>query len=266
MSTSQGRPCRVIRVFTRDDVGGNHLGVVEDLAGLDTAAMQAIAADLGFSETVFIDYAVDIPSARIFTPEMEMPFAGHPLVGAAWVMLAHKPTGFDRLTCGIGEVRIRSEDGMVWVDAPMTKENARRDGSGFASQVGLPAPVSAWRVDMPLDYRMVEVATPAAVSQVRPDTTAFGEAHGLTVFARDGGLVRMRFFIPEAGIDEDPATGSAAVALATMLAAGGESRGSLVIDQGEEIGHPSRINLRWSGLVASIGGTVAVEPTLLLDV
>ena len=113
---------------------------------------------------------------------------------------------------------------------------------------------------MPLDYRMVELASAEHVAAVQPETGAFEAAHGLTVYARSGAAVRMRFFIPEAGIDEDPATGSAAVALATMYAARGESEGRLTIDQGEEIGHPSRIRLQWAGSTASIGGTVvAVE-------
>jgi trans-2,3-dihydro-3-hydroxyanthranilate isomerase len=251
------RSCLVIRVFTRDGVGGNHLGVVEDLAGLDGEKMQAIAANLGFSETVFIEDG-DVPVTRIFTPEMEMPFAGHPLVGAASVVL-ERESRIDRLRCGIGEVRIRRDGDLVWVDAPMTPGNARPDDTSFTTEVGLPIPVSSWRVDMPLDYRMVELASARVVSQVKPDTTAFGEAHGLTVFAREGDRVRLRFFIPEAGIEEDPATGSAAVALATMLAAQGEVTGNLTIDQGEEIGHPSRINLRWTGATASIGGTVSSD-------
>ena len=83
------RPCLVIRVFTRDGKGGNHLGVVTELEGLDTAKMQLIANDLGFSETVFIDqHAGDVPRVRIFTPELELPFAGHPLLqGGEWRVL-----------------------------------------------------------------------------------------------------------------------------------------------------------------------------------
>jgi trans-2,3-dihydro-3-hydroxyanthranilate isomerase len=244
-------------VFTRNGVGGNHLGVVEELTGLDTERMQAIAAELGFSETIFIDYGHgDTPLIRIFTPGMELLFAGHPLVGAAWVMLGKEGGSVERLQCGIGEVRIRRDADIVWVDVPMKPENAHVDSSSFASRVGLQSPLSAWRVDMPLDYRMVELATADDVARVQPDTTGLEEAHGLTVYARDGDRVRMRFFVPVAGIDEDPATGSAAVALATMYAARGEDTGSLTIDQGEEIGHPSRINLRWVETTASIGGTV----------
>lgn len=254
------RKCLVLRVFTRGDHGGNHLGVVTDLAGLDTATMQRIAADLGFSETVFIDSTGGgVPSTRIFTPGMEMPFAGHPLVGAASVMLGESTDAVGRLRCGIGEVAIRRDGDLVWVDAPMIPDNASTDDTAFARRVGLGATLSTWRVAMPLDYRMIELESADLVASVSPDTDAFEHAHGLTVYARTGDEVRMRFFIPEAGIDEDPATGSAAVALATMYAARGEAMGRLTIDQGEEIGHPSRINLRWSDATASIGGTVVAD-------
>jgi trans-2,3-dihydro-3-hydroxyanthranilate isomerase len=232
--------------------------VVTDLDGLDTDTMQRIAADLGFSESVFLD-AGDDPSVRIFTPQMEMPFAGHPLVGAAHVLIQMTGGAADRIRCDIGEVRIRTEGEVVWVDAPMFIENAFRDGAMFARRVGLQDPVTSWRVQMPLDYRLVELSSAAEVAAASPNREAFGAAHGLALYARSGERIRMRFFIPEAGIAEDPATGSAAVALATRFVASGEPNGSVTIDQGEEMGHPSRIELRWQGRTASIGGTVATD-------
>jgi trans-2,3-dihydro-3-hydroxyanthranilate isomerase len=247
----------VLRVFTRDGAGGNHLGVVDELGGLDGDAMQRIAAELGFSETVFIDYTAG-PGVRIFTPTMEMPFAGHPLVGAAFHIF-ESGVKAERIRCGIGDVRIRREGDFVWVDAPMNPDSAYRDSAGFARGAGISDQVSTWRVEMPLDYRLVEVATAEDVAGVQPDTSSFGAAHALAVYARSGGRIRMRFFIPEAGIAEDPATGSAAVALATRFAAAGEPNGAATIDQGEEIGHPSRIELRWEAKTASIGGTVSVD-------
>lgn len=245
-----------MRVFTRAGEGGNHLGVVTDLAGLTDEKMQQIAATLGFSESVFIDETQGaVPVTRIFTPEMEMPFAGHPLVGAASVVAPD----VERLRCGIGEVMIRRIGDVVWIDVPMHPGHAHPDASGFAAAVGLPNAVTEWRVEMPLDYRIVEMTTADEVSMIAPETTSFGPVHGLAVFARTAERVRMRFFIPVAGIEEDPATGSAAVALATRFAAAGETTGRLTIDQGEEIGHPSRINLQWSKGTASIGGTVASD-------
>ena len=87
----------------------------------------------------------------------------------------------------------------------------------------------------------------------------------MTVYARTDDRIRMRFFTPEAGVPEDPATGSAAVALATMYAARGEAAGDVRIDQGEEIGHPSRINLRWQQTTASIGGSIVTDGTRSLE-
>jgi len=75
-------------------------------------------------------------------------------------------------------------------------------------------------------------------------------------FARDATRAHMRFFAPAGGVPEDPATGSAAVALARVMVAGGETTGRLSIDQGAEIGAPSRIELEWTPDSASIGGTV----------
>lgn len=252
------RPCTVLRVFTRAGEGGNHLGVVTDLDGLDTASMQQIAADLGFSETVFIEMG-DVPAVRIFTPEMELPFAGHPLVGAAHFLLELTSGAVTRIRYGLGEARVRAEGGLVWIDVPMFIENAFRDGAIFARRVGLTNPVTTWRVQMPLDYRVIELATADDVAAADPSPEAFGAAFGLAVFARTGERVRMRFFSPDAGVSEDPATGSAAVALATRFAAAGEPNGSASIDQGEEMGHPSRIELRWEGRAASIGGTVTAD-------
>ena len=184
------RLCSVLRVFTRAGEGGNHLGVVTDLTGLTDQKMQQIAAELGFSETVFIDWVEgEVPVTRIFTQEMEMPFAGHPLVGAASVMLSISTA--DRLRCGIGEVTIRVAGDVFWVDIPLVPGNAHVDTSSFATAVGLPDPVSEWRVEMPLDYRIIELQSSQDVSEIAPDTQAFGDTFGLAVYARNGDRVRM---------------------------------------------------------------------------
>jgi trans-2,3-dihydro-3-hydroxyanthranilate isomerase len=255
---SPQRTARVLRVFTRDGVGGNHLGIVTDLNGLSDHAMQEIAAELGFSETIFPDLSVEPPFIRIFTPGMELAFAGHPLVGAAWLLL-NEGRASNTVSCGIGDIGIRLDGESAWADAPMTPANAQADDLALANRTGVADATGAWRVAMPLDYRMVELASPAEVAAATPDTTALAPADGLTLFHRDGDRVRMRFFIPVAGVDEDPATGSAAVALATMWAASGESSGRVTIHQGEEMGHPSQIELRWSAATASIGGTVVED-------
>jgi trans-2,3-dihydro-3-hydroxyanthranilate isomerase len=261
------RGCTIVRVFTRGNTGGNHLGVVNDLVGLDTEAMQRIAAELGFSETVFIDWpAGDVPFVRIFTPVDELPFAGHPLVGTAWVMSRMGPGGFDRLRCGIGEVGVRIEDETVWIDVPMSGGVAGSDDAAdYLARAGIAPVERAARVMMPREYVVAQLPDFAAVAALQPDMAVAAERFGTLVFARESDRVRARFFAPGTGVDEDPATGSAAVALAIVLADRGEPSGALSIDQGEEIGHPSRIELTWRGGTASIGGTVVHDETRMLD-
>lgn len=249
------RPIRVLRVFTTGDDGGNHLGVVTDLEGLDDEAMQAVATQLGYSETIFLDP----PSVRIFTPSSELPFAGHPLVGAAQVISEGVDGATGTMRCGIGDVAYWIESEIAWIEAAMPGPVAvAPDGGSRALSFGLPAPTGAWTVMMPLPYLVLEAEEAAAVTAADPDfaTIAASDSDMVYLFSRDHGSVRARFFAPNFGIPEDPATGSAAVALAAVLAAEGERQGSVEINQGSEIGHPCRIELRWRTGAAAIGGTV----------
>jgi trans-2,3-dihydro-3-hydroxyanthranilate isomerase len=258
------RDCRVLRVFTRGDSGGNPLGVVTDPSGLAGAAMQEIAAGLGFSETVFLDCREPVPGARIFTPAAEIPFAGHPLVGAAWVLGTAGP--FRRLACGIGEVPFRVEGDRAWIEVAASREVETSSGAARAGS-GLPAAARAWMVRLPLRYLLLEVSSAGAVAGARPH---FGRLaaepwEGTLLFARAGTRVKARFFAPAVGVPEDPATGSAAVALASALIFAGEEEGSLVIDQGDEVGAPSSISVLWSGGMVSVGGTVRADEVRALS-
>jgi len=261
------RMCTIVRVFTRGEVGGNHLGVITDITGLDTAAMQAVATDLGFSESTFITPTSDgIPLVRIFTPADELPFAGHPLVGSAWVLTVMGTVEGDRLRCGIGDVAIRRDGNLIWVDVPMIGTVvASDDVAAFLSRGRIPGVIASDRVMLPKEYVIGELATFDEVAALEPDMEVMAEVFGVLVYARDGDHVLARFFAPGTAVDEDPATGSAAVALATARSARGETTGTLSIDQGESIGHPSRIELTWSGSLASIGGTVLLDEERLLD-
>ena len=262
------RLCHVVRVFTRGEAGGNHLGVVLESRGLGTIDMQAIAADLRFSETIFLSPG-DPQTVRIFTPGREMPFAGHPLVGMTWVLheLLEAPT--DRLICGIGTVRIGCENGTAWIEAPPQRpvRVAARAGE-VASELGLTAPVSAVWVDMPIPYLLLELDSPNAVAEAAfeaPGLEATGVGE-LCIYARvDDQRVKTRFFAPEAGVFEDPATGSAAVAIATKLAHDGRPSGHIGVDQGDELGHPSTIILDWNPTAIRIGGTVRLDEVRSLE-
>lgn len=257
----------MLRVFTRDGDGGNHLGVVNDLVGLDDASMQAIATDLGFSETVFVEWQADaMPYVRIFTPAAELPFAGHPLVGTAWTMLAIGPGGIDQIACGIGPVDIGMDGDSAWVQVPLDPGNAEPvELADFAVRAGLPDPLRSWLVQIPSDHVILEYADEATVASVAPEADALAEFHGTMVVCRTGNTVRARFFAPEFGVYEDPATGSAAVAWATAMVADGEGEGAVTIHQGEEIGHPSQIDLVWAPTYARIGGGCVRDEVRFLD-
>lgn len=247
-------------MFTRNGEGGNPLGVVPDTTGLDPAAMQGIANDLGFSETVFLDWrAGGIPHARIFTPAREMPFAGHPLVGAGWLLEAVGPGGPGRLMCEVGEVAVRQEGDLTWIDPPFGQpvEPCSLDVAGWVS------PVSAMTVSTPLPYHLFELASPEEVASAAPPSIG-GE---LYLWAWEGpDSVKARFFAAGVGVAEDPATGSAAVALAARLAAGGMTEGRVTVHQGDELGAPSTIHLTWAGDRVSVGGTVVRDELRVLDV
>ena len=255
------RECDVLRVFTRDGSGGNHLGVIRDLTGLTGSRMQSIASDLGFSETVFLGWADDgVPTARIFTPASELPFAGHPLVGAAWALAVDGADSPDRIRCGVGDVAIGSDGDMIWIEPPFDQQvtSPTIDVSGWVEAVHRST------VLMPLPYLVVEAESVERVARL----SAPPWDHSVYVWAWDrrDELVRARFFAGEHGVTEDPATGSAAVALAASLEARGTGSADLVIHQGEEIGHPSRIHLAWEGGRVRVAGTVAHDETRVLQV
>ena len=254
------RHCYVLRVFTRDGAGGNHLGVVTDRSGLSDQAMQDIAAELAFSETIYLDWRdQEIPKVRIFTPAAELPFAGHPLVGMTWVLNVLGPGGPGEIECGVGRVRARMDGDMAWIDAALNQPvTLEADLPGYDPGV---VPVSVTEVQMPLAYHVIELADTGAVR-----SAPMPEQGMISVYAWvDDGTIHTRFFAPGHAVPEDPATGSAAVALAASLKARGRPDGELTLFQGEEMGHPSLILLRWSGDVASIGGAVVRDEVRWLN-
>jgi trans-2,3-dihydro-3-hydroxyanthranilate isomerase len=255
------RHCYVLRVFTRDGEGGNHLGVVTDTSGLSDTALQEIATELGYSETIYLDWRdQEMPKVRIFTPASELPFAGHPLVGMTWLLNKLGPGGTGEIECGIGRVVSRMDGEVAWIDAPLNQPVALGADLPPTHDPGV-SPVHVAMVEMPIPYHVVELADSESVAAVGVP------ADGMVAFYTwlDETTIHTRFFAPGHGVPEDPATGSAAVALAASLRSRGRTGGKVTVFQGEEMGFASQIELRWSDASASIGGRVVKDDVLWLE-
>ncbi len=260
------RPCHVLRVFTSGADGGNHLGVVLDTVDLDTDGMQAIAADLGFSESTFVEWAEgEAPLVRIFTPATELQFAGHPMVGTGWVLGTMGPGGVDRMRCGVGYVGFTTEGDTTWVATELPSEvEPAEEGADIAARAGLPVPVRAWWSAVPQRNLVLDLGEADAVAAADPDLDVLRSIDGAYLVAGTD-HVKARYFAPKLGVDEDPATGSAAVCLAAVRVFEGQASGELSIDQGAEVGMPSRIGLRWGDGMVHIGGTVVRDEMRVLE-
>ncbi|TME83251.1 MAG: PhzF family phenazine biosynthesis protein [Chloroflexi bacterium] len=264
----------VCDVFTTQPLEGNALAVFPDGAGLTNRQMQALARELNLSESVFI-----LPPERggharirIFTPRVELPFAGHPTLGTALVL--HETRGQDaiRLETGRGIIPVRFEGrgGMPfgWMVQPLPSIAPLQDPERFLAALGVE------RSELPVDVydngvvnAYVALPSEEAVAALAPDSgglAAFGDV-GANCFAGSGGSWKTRMFAPFAGISEDPATGSAAGPLALHLVRHGRIGwgDEIEIRQGEHVGRPSRLYARAfgdDGAVARIevGGSAVV--------
>jgi trans-2,3-dihydro-3-hydroxyanthranilate isomerase len=263
-------------VFTDRPFGGNPLAVFPDGRGLSTERMQRVARELNLSETVFVlppDDPRHTCRLRIFTPGAEMPFAGHPTVGSALVLawLGQVPlTGEETRIVfeeGVGPVPvlIRSEGGEA-VFAQLSAARIPEPGPSSPSAPSVPELAEMLSLDpgeivngedFPQAYSagvgflFIPLRDRAALGRARlrvdrwEALLAGSWAPQVTVFCREPGL-RVRMFAPGLGIPEDPATGGAAAAFGGYLGVRAPERdGTLgwVIEQGVEMGRPSRLHL-----------------------
>jgi trans-2,3-dihydro-3-hydroxyanthranilate isomerase len=266
----------VADVFTDRPLTGNQLAVFTDARDVDPAVMQALAREMNFSETVFVlpaegDAHVRI---RIFTPVNELRFAGHPVLGTAFVLAAPMQLGVIALEMGAGVVPVeltRDESGRI-VFGRMTQPVPRVEPFERQNEVLAAVGVDAARApvevyDNGVRHAFVVLDDVEAVSRVAPDRAArlaLGEL-GVSCSAGNGSRWRTRMFAPALGVDEDPATGSAAGPLACHLARHGlVSWGDeLEIEQGAELGRPARLFARaegGDGLIdrVEVGGSAVV--------
>ena len=272
--SSELHPYFVCDVFTSEPLQGNQLGVFIDGRPFTSAQMQRLARELNVAETVFVLPPADGGDVRvrIFTPGTELPFAGHPVLGTAFVVAGALGTNAVTLETGAGLVPIALErDGDRLVFGRMrqpipTWEPYERAGELLAAlgAEGSQLPVELYRNGPAHVY--VQLASEEAVAALRPDLAALAELQvGANCFAGRGRSWKTRMFYPSVGVPEDPATGSAAGPLAVHLARHGRIGfgEQIEIRQGAEIGRPSVLYATVTGEGDRIG-SVEVGGTALI--
>jgi trans-2,3-dihydro-3-hydroxyanthranilate isomerase len=256
------RTCRYVLadVFTDVPLQGNQLAVFTDARDLDDLTMQALALELGLSETVFVLPPREGGHARIriFSTQEELPFAGHPTLGAAFVLGAPLQLGVIGLETGAGLVTVvleRDPSGRIVFGrmsqpvptvAPYERAGELLAALGIASSR---LPVELY--DNGVRHAFVTLGSAEELAALRPDWTALPglDLLGANVCAGAGSRWRLRMFSTHAGMGEDAATGSAAGPLACHLARHGEIPWGerIEISQGDEIGRPSTLYAQADG-------------------
>jgi PhzF family phenazine biosynthesis protein len=271
MPQATHRPFKQVDVFTNVPMRGNPVAVILDAQGLDTAAMQAIANWTNLSETTFVfpatemgaDYAV-----RIFTPQSELPFAGHPTLGTA-----HAVVEAGIVVAKNGIIHQQSAVGIVPVEIGADRLSFRLPPHTFEPLPDEAALRAAMKADAPLvssprivnvgpRWVIAQLADEAAVDQFTPDMNALADydrthgTTGLTVFAEVGDGLSVRSFAPADGLMEDPVCGSGNGAVAAYrLDQGTIGDGSTYsARQGYKLGRDGYVSVEIRGQRIHVGG------------
>ncbi|MXV44375.1 PhzF family phenazine biosynthesis isomerase [Saccharibacter sp. 17.LH.SD] len=264
-------PFFTVDVFTKTRFGGNPLAVVMGDSSLDEATMRAIAAEFNLSETTFV-FPPEDPShtarIRIFNRKIEMAFAGHPLIGTAFMLAMKEPTlseMFFEIPSGCVPIRIERDHGGLPLSVELETPKPLSLGESFSAEIianvlglndrdivtsrHLPVLASNGRA-----YVMAEI-THDALGRCLPDHEAFKAAlaarpqdnndFAVHVYAKEGHTLHTRMFAPLTGTWEDPATGGANVSLACLLLSlePTADKAHFIIHQGIEMGRPSRMDI-----------------------
>jgi trans-2,3-dihydro-3-hydroxyanthranilate isomerase len=286
---------RVVDVFTERPLEGNALAVFTDASSLDDATMQKIARELNLSETTFVNPSTSAGCAaniRIFTPTRELPFAGHPTIGASFVLLDEGavPKGSERFVLEekVGTVSIRVEPGerpLIWLTTPPIKYGRTFDPGLSARALGIepndllditPQLLSAGNPTIFIAVKDKEVVDRAwlDLQGMAMLTDGQQERACVFVFTPTSGGAYSRMFAPELGIVEDPATGSSTGPLAAFMLRHGLVSGAagsrFVSEQGTKMGRRSILHVQLNGEQGAdgieVGGYVSpvAEATLWL--
>jgi trans-2,3-dihydro-3-hydroxyanthranilate isomerase len=253
----------VVDVFTQRPYAGNPLAVVHGSEGLSSDALQAIAREFNLSETAFpVPIDSSTYAVRIFTPQTEVPFAGHPTVGTAWVLRQRGDLDAAAVVqrCAAGAVAVTVGEGGARLSAQARELGDPVRLPDLLAAVGLEesdlrSPVRAASCGLGFVYARVgsdavRRSHAAGSSWAEPETGLADPLGGICVYAcatvPDGEVqVLARVFCPDAGVPEDPATGSAAAGLGLVLVAedlaAADGTTAYTVEQGVQIGRPSRL-------------------------
>jgi PhzF family phenazine biosynthesis protein len=289
MTTAPTRRFQQLDVFTDRPLRGNPLAVVVDGDGLSDAQMAAFARWTNLSETTFLLPPTD-PQAdyrvRIFTPTVELPFAGHPTLGSchAWLAAGGRPKATDTVVqeCGVGLVRLRRDGARLAFAAPPRRRRGPLDEGDvqrIARFLQLPreAIVAHQHCDNGPGWKAVMLASAEAVRACRPRLSSESDVEvgvvGPTAVPGKVGVVgampgepsgeapafevRAFFPAPGGGLMEDPVTGSLNAALAQWLIGSGRAPSRYVAAQGSALGRDGRVHVQQEGDTVWIGGDVA---------
>jgi trans-2,3-dihydro-3-hydroxyanthranilate isomerase len=267
--TGGRRQYLIADVFTSTPLEGNQLGVFLDARGLSGEQMQKAARELNLSESVFFlpPEAGGDARIRIFTPAIELPFAGHPVLGSAFVLADLLGQVGVTLETGAGLIPVTIDGTFGEMEQRVPAHEPYERAGELLEALGVSAsvlPVEAYRNGPRHVY--VALASEEAVASLKPDITRLGDHDaGVNCFAGSGTRWKTRMFAPGVGVAEDPATGSAAGPLAVHLARHGRIGfgEQIEIRQGEEIARPSRLYARVEGTSGTIehvyvGGSAVV--------
>ena len=258
-------------VFSDVPLAGNQLAVFTDARGIPEEQLQPLARELKLSETVYVYPAEADGHARIriFTPTLELPFAGHPVLGTAFVLAGPLSLDEIHLETGAGVVPVRLErDGsrivFGWMRQPPFASEPFDRAAELLELLGVEearSPVEAY-LQGP-GHVIVELSAPGSVARLGPDFGALLELspYGTACIAKDGDTWKARVFVPAHGVNEDPATGSAAGPIALHLARHGRIGfgDEIEIRQGAEIGRPSTLYARaLSEDEVEVGGSAVI--------
>ncbi|MFY0661210.1 MAG: PhzF family phenazine biosynthesis protein [Shimia sp.] len=266
-------PYFVYDVFTEKPFGGNQLAVIPDARTIAEEDLQKVAREFNFSETTFVYPAEDkanTAKVRIFTPTMEIPFAGHPVIGTACALAQKGASENMVLELGVGPMTCKSDGKTASFEATQPLEIlCEPDPALVADALSINTGDLLFHAHPPvmaslgLAFTITEVKSRDILARTTPDIAAIRKGNARYpsgwdfaqfVYARDGNTLYARMFAPLDNIPEDPATGSASATTAALLARIEDHDLDLTIHQGVEMGRPSQIMVSTSSKGITVAG------------